>query len=68
MFECNVDIRGRIIRLALGFLLLVVAYKSRGYEYPVWVQMGLVIGGSFVLFEGTRGWCALKALGFRVPF
>ncbi len=57
-----------MLRLALGFLLLVVAFKSRGYGYPVWVQMGLAVGGSFVLFEGARGWCALKALGLRVPF
>ena len=68
MFECNLDVGQRILRLAIGFLLLVLAFKSRGYGYPVYVQMGLVFGGSFVLFEGARGWCALKALGLKIPF
>lgn len=68
MFECNLDVRQRILRLTFGMVLLILAYMSRGYGYPVYVQMGLALGGSFVLFEGARGWCALKALGLKMPF
>lgn len=68
MFECNLDVRQRILRLAFGVVLLVLAYMSRGYACPTYVQMGLALGGAFVLFEGARGWCALKALGLKIPF
>ncbi len=68
MFECNLDVSQRILRLAFGILLLVLGFKSMGYGYPVYVSMGLALGGAFVLFEGARGWCALKALGLKIPF
>ncbi len=68
MFECNLDVRQRILRLAFGILLLVLGFKSMGYGYPLYVPMGLSLGGAFVLFEGARGWCALKALGLKIPF
>ena len=68
MFECNLDVRQRMLRLTFGAVLLTLAYMSRGGAYPIYVQMGLALGGAFVLFEGARGWCALKALGLKIPF
>jgi hypothetical protein len=26
-----------------------------------------IVGGSFMIFEGVMGWCAVRALGFRTP-
>ena len=68
MFECNLDVRQRMLRLTFGAVLLTLAYMSRGCAYPIYVQMGLALGCAFVLFEGARGWCALKALGLKIPF
>ena len=27
----------------------------------------LCVTGSFMIFEGARGWCALRALGIKTP-
>ncbi|MFQ5956997.1 MAG: YgaP-like transmembrane domain [Candidatus Brocadiales bacterium] len=68
MFECNLDGKQRLLRVVFGVVLLVLAYTSRGYSYPVFVQLGLGLGGIFTLFEGAKGWCALKSLGLKIPF
>jgi hypothetical protein len=33
-----------------------------------WVVGGLLVaGGLFAWFEARRGWCAVRALGFKTP-
>ena len=31
------------------------------------VGIFLCVAGSFMIFEGARGWCALRAIGIKTP-
>jgi hypothetical protein len=69
---CNIDRRGRLVRAVPGVLLAALAltwYLSS--PSPSWVLRGvqvlLGLVGGFITFEGTAGWCALRALGMKLP-
>ena len=68
MLDCNLDTAQQWRRIIFGLVLLVLAYGAHTYSYGRVFQWGLGLGGVLVLFEGLKGWCALKALGFRIPF
>ena len=68
VFDCNLDSAQCRRRVIFGLVLLVLAYGAHTYSYGRVFQWGLGLGGVFVLFEGLKGWCALKALGFKIPF
>ncbi len=65
---CNIDNRGRLIRLIIGLLSgaagvwLWISFDSRFWS------IGLVIIGGFAIFEAIRGWCVMRAFGFETPF
>ena len=69
---CNIDQRGRAARYRIGFSLVALAALayvigsrfSRG-PAPLLVAVLLGAAGVFALFEANRGWCALRALGFK---
>jgi hypothetical protein len=72
---CNIDRRGRRIRLLAGILveaagaillLLRVAGVLEG-TWPWVAGLSAIAGGTFMVFEGAVGWCAVRALGFRTP-
>ena len=56
-WSCNIDTKGRIIRLTAGLLCL------GGAAWCWWGAFGLV-----AVFEGIRGWCVVRALGGRTPW
>ena len=69
---CNIDQRGRAVRYRIGFVLLalgVLAYaitsRFNAGLVPLLVAVPLSAGGAFSLFEANRGWCAVRALGFK---
>ena len=33
--------------------------------WNLWVGLGLICGGVFVLFEALRGWCVVRACGIK---
>lgn len=76
--ECNIDSKGRAMRLVAGLLALVggaVAYLILMLEImPVPESIGtvgvlaMVIGGAFAIFEAKAGWCVVRALGFRTRY
>ena len=68
MLDCNLETAQRWRRIAFGLVLLVLAYGAHTYSYGRVFQWGLGLGGILVLFEGLKGWCALKALGLKIPF
>jgi len=65
---------GRMARILTGCFILVAATLGYPYRLPdgsrgaVTTQILITILGIFVLFEGIRGWCALRALGIHTPF
>ncbi|MAQ04196.1 MAG: hypothetical protein CMA50_00010 [Euryarchaeota archaeon] len=73
-FECNIDARGKAVRLRLGLmgvlssLGLAAACLLISAPDLAWiVPAGAFIGGAFAIFEGRTGWCVVRALGFRTP-
>ena len=73
-FECNIDSRGKAVRLRLGLmgvlssLGLAAACLLISAPDLAWiVPAGAFIGGAFAIFEGRTGWCVVRALGFRTP-
>lgn len=71
--QCNIDQHGRRARITAGSILgvlgaaILVAGWAIGMKAVV-VVGGVVLGiGGFVVFEGLKGWCALRALGIKTP-
>jgi hypothetical protein len=62
----NIDTTGRVARGGISVLLLLVAAvllpQSR------WLAAAFLVAGLFSLFEAVRGWCAIRACGFKLPF
>jgi len=70
---CNIDQRGRRARLISGAIvdlcgvaLLVTGIVSHSLALIV-AGIFLDITGSFMIFEGARGWCVLRAMGVKTP-
>lgn len=73
--QCNIDARGKAVRLVFGLVGLlasafVAALAIAGVtplEIGLIVALLLAMGGAFGVFEGWKGWCVLRAMGFRTP-
>ena len=73
MFTCNIDQRGKTIRLVMGVLLETVGlllgvlwFMSIGPSWLVWPAAAIWISGMFVIFEAVVGWCAVRAMGMEM--
>ena len=67
-WSCNISRTGRIIRICLGVLFLALGvYLILEVDSAFW-GTGLCTLGLFAIFEGIKGWCAMRALGFKTPF
>ena len=71
---CNIDRKGRLARLISGILVLIagvviaLAWAWPGASWLAWVVAVLTIGcGIFQLFEAWKGWCVMRAIGFKTP-
>ncbi len=69
---CNIDRHGRSVRyriglvfLALGVAVYVVGARLTDGSVPAIVGGVLAAAGVFSLFEANRGWCLVRALGFK---
>ena len=75
LFECNIDARGKAVRLKLGIkslvagLALATAFYIAGIDWVIlWlIPLGIAGSGAFAIFEAWIGWCVVRALGFRTP-
>ncbi len=70
---CNIDRRGRRFRRIMGQVAVAaavlpgsLAMLTGGVALGV-VAIALAAGGAFSLYEARRGWCAVRAAGFRTP-
>ncbi len=78
VLECNIDSKGRAMRLVAGLLAILggaVAYVILMLDViPVPESIGtlgvlaMVAGGAFAIFEAKAGWCVVRALGFRTRY
>lgn len=65
-FARNIDGRGRWIRAGLGVALLAGALWAG--QASLWAGLALLAAGGFTLFEAVRGWCVMRACGFKTRF
>lgn len=62
----NLDDTGRLARILGGIVLLaaaVVLYLEEVSVWP-WIAGGM---GLFMVFEGVRGWCVVRACKIKTP-
>jgi len=68
-WSCNIDRRGRLIRLCSGLLCLGgAAWLWWSVENAAFWAMGLLAMGVVAAFEGIRGWCILRAFGMKTSW
>ncbi len=73
VFECNIDARGKAARLRLGIIavfggallgattILGILPTTLGYI----MTGGSIAGGLFAMWEARKGWCIIRAMGFK---
>lgn len=73
--QCNIDQRGRRVRMAWGVWMLVLAAVAAALGVAqivgLWWAGGLAIVfmalGAFGIYEARKGWCAVRAMGIKTP-
>lgn len=73
--QCNIDAKGKAVRLIYGLLMIAAAIGvaalaladvlASGWWWAV--ALGLFAAGSFGVFEARAGWCVVRAMGFKTP-
>ncbi len=74
--QCNINSRGKAVRLAGGIVIILLACMVVGLiifgvvngVLPWVVAISLLAFGLFALYEGWSGWCVLRAIGVKTWF
>jgi hypothetical protein len=71
---CNIDARGKVVRLIYGVVLLIVAmllivfWAMPNGGIPRWFfSVVCALMGAFSIFEARAGWCVIRAMGMKTP-
>ncbi|MBT8485353.1 MAG: hypothetical protein HKO59_00130 [Phycisphaerales bacterium] len=73
--QCNIDARGKAVRLLGAIALICVGLGLIGCEVFgvtdarwTWITaVTLLTAGGFGIFQARAGWCVVRAMGFRTP-
>jgi uncharacterized BrkB/YihY/UPF0761 family membrane protein len=72
--QCNIDSKGKAVRLIYGFLLIITGvllaffWAAPADRVWPWMIVGCIVAsGGFAVFEGWSGWCVIRAMGFKTP-
>jgi len=74
--ECNIDARGKFVRLLGGSISLFIGIIAAGLLmidlipsnwFTVSSTIGLFAGGILGIYEGRSGWCVARAMGIWTP-
>ena len=74
--ECNIDARGKFLRLVGGSISLFLGIIAAGLLmidlvpsnwFTVSSTIGLFAGGALGIYEGRSGWCIARAMGIWTP-
>ena len=74
--ECNIDARGKFVRLVGGSislvagivaLLLIIFGILPENIFTTGSVIGMFAGGALGIYEGRSGWCIARAMGIRTP-
>jgi hypothetical protein len=71
--ECNIDARGKAVRMKLGIRLVFIGLILAALTYfeiipPTlgWLATAVSFGGgAFTIWESRMGWCVVRAMGFK---
>jgi hypothetical protein len=69
--QCNIDQRGRRVRLVTGAAvdatgaILILTGVLRNELWLIVAGAFVSVAGLFVIFEGVRGWCVVRAMGYK---
>ncbi len=74
--QCNIDAKGKAVRLVYGLTLLVAGLIVGGLALAgvfagwwLWaVSAALVLMGAFAVFEARQGWCVVRAMGIKTRY
>jgi len=66
-FRPNIEGAGRWIRSISGLVSLGAAAYVASVG-PLWLAIVLAGSGAFMLYEGLRGWCLMRACGVRTKW
>ena len=74
--ECNIDSRGRFLRLVGGSISLLMGIIAASLLllglvpsnwFTISSTIGLFAGGALGVYEGRSGWCVARAMGIWTP-
>ena len=72
--QCNIDQKGRRVRMIGGIVCTIgglvclgVAMAGLAVIKMVCTGIALLISGAFQIYEARKGWCAIRAMGFKTP-
>lgn len=71
--QCNIDAKGKAARLkgGIGVLIMSIIVTALAFfieiSWLIYPAIILAFAGLFMIFEARKGWCALRALGFKTP-
>ena len=71
--ECNIDARGKAVRMKLGIRLVILSLILTALTYYGFIPATLgwfvaaasFAGGAFTIWESRKGWCVVRAMGFK---
>jgi hypothetical protein len=72
--KCNIDGRGRSVRLVGGLVCLGIGALLLGAHWIFYASTAIfalgtitILAGLFQIFESRTGWCAIRAMGIKTP-
>lgn len=73
--QCNIDSRGKAVRMMWGILCVALSAVTAcliwlgtiGGSWAWIAAGGLLASGLFGIYESRKGWCAVRAMGFKTP-
>jgi hypothetical protein len=63
-WKSNIDRPGRKVRAICGAVFLLSGL-ALGIYVRWWLGVAVSLAGAFMIFEAARGWCIVRAMGFR---
>ena len=74
--ECNIDARGKFVRLVggsislvmglIGAIILILGILPTNF-ITIASVVGMLGGGALGIYEGRSGWCVARAMGIWTP-